>query len=110
MPRNPVAAAAPGLPKLTPDPLAGLIGEYRHQSRIFEARAETEAWDGLSAETYDPALFQLIEKPPLPTTMEGAAIGIEFALGELAVAGDCPAAAGSVLRACIAYLRGGASA
>lgn len=47
-----IIKAAPYVPGS--DPLAALIAEYRARLADFHARAETEDWDALLADTYGP--------------------------------------------------------
>jgi hypothetical protein len=102
-----IRKAAPYLPGI--DPLIALIEEYRCQTAIFDIRAETEDWEGLTERTYGPALSRLIDAPPLPTSVEGLAAGIEFALAAIGAGQENPHAV-SVLRACLSSVRGSAAA
>lgn len=95
-----IIKAAPYVPGS--DPLAALIAEYRARLADFHARAETEDWDALLADTYGPPLQTLWHATPEPTSMAGVAAGIGLALEEPDLYAATP-----VLRACLSYLERG---
>lgn len=103
----PALAAAP-----TADPLASLIVAYRKEAAAFNAWAASA--QGLAASAgeheemaarYERLQVILWNRPPLPTTPEGAALALEeFASyhGTYELRGD-----DALLQIVIAYLRGG---
>lgn len=94
------------------DPLVSLILEYRKESQAYNAWAMSDA--GLSstdkehedkAARYERLQVILWNRPPMPTTPEGAALALEeFASyhGTYELRGD-----DALLQIAVAYLRGG---
>lgn len=103
----PVLAAPP-----TTDPLASLIVAYRKEAEAFNAWAASAQGLAASAEEHEEmaARYERLQvilwnRPPMPTTPEGAALALEeFASyhGTYELRGD-----DSLLQIAIAYLRGG---